>query len=256
MGNDTADKETPDDKAKKAIASIVKGSEGVDTWENVTYKIDDNNNLIFKGTAYFKSFNDMQIGSSVKSDKRNLLKIDKDSMTLTWAKETGDASVEKTEPPKLSEKELAAAVNMTQAQMRQSAAMMGAMLKGFKNESVYHLPGKIQKINNFKKINDNTVSMSIDGEKIMAVMNEFANDKKAITDAVKKGRNIQQDGPEDDFMNKKMFGQTGPVSVTVTGLKPIFDYSKAVKAAEKKYPAMCKELGIDKIEPPVKMKPF
>ena len=56
MGNDKEDKETPDEKAKKEIASILKGSEGVDTWENVTYKIDDNNNLIFKGTAYFKSF--------------------------------------------------------------------------------------------------------------------------------------------------------------------------------------------------------
>ena len=238
--------EPPEEKAKKEVAEILKNSKGVDAWEDVSYSIDDADNLVFKGTAYFKSYNNAVIGGQMKTEKSSQVKIDSTGMTVSWKqdkKKMGKPVPDKAaEPVQLSEKELAKQVRKTQLQLRQTLAMMGPMLGGFKDEITFRLPGRIDKLNNFKKIDDNTVSIAIDGEKILKVMQEFANDQDAIAKAVKQG---EKDGPGDDYMNAKIFGNNGPIEAHASKLKPQFDYQKAVAEAEKKFPEMCKKIGIE-----------
>jgi len=242
-------KEDPESKAKKEVTNILKNSKGIDAWEDVSYMVDDvDNTLKFKGTAYFKSYNDALIGGSVKSEKNSSVKVDKKGITVAWEKPKKNAGMPASKstpkPAKLSDAEVAKKVKQSQAQLRQMTAMMGPMIAGFKDEVIFHLPGKIDKINNFKKVDDNTVSISIDGEKMLKVMQDFAKDKEAIAKTIKAGRNIQKDGPDDEYMNKKIFGNSKPIEAHASKLKPQFDYKKAVAKAKKNFPAMCKKLGV------------
>lgn len=243
--NGKEQKDDPEEKAKKAIADIIKNSKGVDAWEEVSYVVGDETNLKFKGTAYFKSFNDVKVDSPGFDNSSKVI-VDKKGLTITWKKEKkkgmGRPSPDnKTLPVKLSDKELARKVRKTQAEMKQSLAMMGPMLSGFKDEVIFHLPGKIDKFNNFKKVDSNTVSLSFSGEEAIKVMQEFAKDKKAIAESIKAGN----DGPSDEYMNKMLFGNEKEIMAHTKNMKTQFDYNKAVKKAKKNFPAMCKKLGVE-----------
>ena len=248
MGGDQP-KEDPEAKAKKEVTKILKDSKGIDAWEDVSYMVDDiDNSLKFKGTAYFKSYNDAAIGGSVKSEKKSKIEINDKGITVVWEKPEKNMGMpgeeSKPKPVKLSDAELTKKVKQSQAQLRQMTAMMGPMIAGFKDEVIFHLPGKIDKITNFKKVDDNTVSISIDGEKMLKVMQEFAKDKEAIAKTIKAGNDIKKDGPDDAYLTKKLFGSEKPVEAHASKLKPQFDYKKAVAKAKKNFPAMCKKLGV------------
>ena len=243
-------KESPKENAKKEVEKILADSTGVDAWENVSYKIGENGSLIFTGTAYFKSYNKVKIGGSLQTGNNTTLKTANGKMSLIWGK-VQDAKDNTPKPVKMSDEEIAKKVKQGQAQLKQMSMMMGPMLANFKEESTFHFPGKIIKINNFKKLNSNSASISISGKQIAKVINEFANDKKAIAKAIKAGRNLQKDGPSDDFMNKKIFGKSGRTEVLVDLGKPQFNYKSAVANARKNYPAMCKKLGIKTVMPVV-----
>lgn len=254
FGNVKAKKKDPKTKAKEEVSKMLEDSPGVDAWEKVSYKIDDADNLIFNGTAYFKSFNDVKIGGSVKSSKNTKLTIGKKTMTLNWTKDKKKGMSPQPQAVKLSDAELKKRIKKGKAQMKQMSGMMGAMLNGFKDKVIYHLPGKITKSNNFKKVNDSTVSLTVDGAKIMKVINDFGQDDKAMAEAIKAGRNLQQDGPSDDYFNEKLFGNKGPILAKVTlDKKAKFNYKAAVKKAKAGQTAMFQKLGLKAPPQPVEL---
>ena len=75
-GESKINKMSPEEAGKKAIIGILKNSKGVDVWENVSYEVDDNEKLIFKGTAYVKSFKDLLIRGELEAKKKVRLKND------------------------------------------------------------------------------------------------------------------------------------------------------------------------------------
>ncbi|NOQ37031.1 MAG: hypothetical protein GQ569_14260 [Methylococcaceae bacterium] len=238
---------TAEEKAKKAVKNILENSDGVEVWEDVSYKVNDENKLVFKGTAYFKSFNELHIGGNLKSGKNVTLKQDDKGMLLTWEKEEDKKSAANFK--KLTEQEIDEQVKKSQLEGKQFIAMMSVMLKGFKDEVIFHLPGQIDKINNVEKINENSASLTIDGDKILAVVEALLEDTDALRKAAEEGRDLQKDGPSDDYFNQKVFGNTGHSVIHVSGeMVPLFDYEKEVAAAKKAFPEMSKKLGLSTAE--------
>ena len=59
--------EKPEDQARGQVDKILTESSGVSVWKDVTYKINDDGKLHFKGTAYFKKFLRLQLGEKMQS---------------------------------------------------------------------------------------------------------------------------------------------------------------------------------------------
>lgn len=247
MQNDDAKKPTPEEKAEKEVKAILEHSDGIDAWMDVSYKINDLGKLEFKGTAYFKSINDVKIGGTIKSSNNVKVETSKDAMTVTWAGKLNKKPIveSRKKPENLTEAQINKQIQVNQARLKQMQGMMSAMLTGFKDETVLHLPGKITDINNMQQVNDNTAELIIEGDKILKIMKEFSNDKQAMRQAIEQGENIKQ-GPPDSFIAKKMFGEDGDVIVKTSGeLKPQFDYEKEVGIAKKAFPELCTKLGLE-----------
>lgn len=236
----------PEDSAKKEAQTILDNSKGVDVWKDISYQSNSDGKFVFKGTAYFKSFNDLQIAGSSKSDKNITLKQDTNSLSLNW-KQTEKPTKEKS--VQLSEEEISKKTKQTQLEMQQSLKMMELFLKDFKDEVIFHLPGKINKINNLNKIDDNTASLSINGEEILKLMNAFVENADEIEKAVKEGRNVN----DKEFLQKYLIGNGSnllengePSVVEVSGeMQPLFGYNEEVIEAKKDFPAMSKKLGLN-----------
>ncbi len=236
----------PEDSAKKEAQTILDDSKGVDVWKDISYQASDDGKFVFKGTAYFKSFNDLQIGGSSKSNKDVTLKQDANSLSLNWV-QTEKPTKEKSVP--LSKEEISKKTKQTQIEMRQSLKMMEIFFKDFKDEVIFHLPGKIDKINNLSKVDDNTASLTINGEEILKLMNAFVENADEIEKAVKEGRNVN----DQEFLQKYLMGSGSnllendePPVVGVSGeMQPLFDYNEEVAKAKKDFPAMSKKLGLN-----------
>lgn len=245
MGDDK-EKSSSETLAKKEVESILKNSGGVETWKDVSYHIDGDSKLVFKGTAYFKSFNDLDVGGDLKSGKNVTLEKDADGMLLTWQKDEAEASNGAENIP---EEEMDKKVEAFQLEIKQFIGMMELMLKGFKDELTFHLPGKIARFNNVEKIADNSVSVNIDGDQMLAVLKELSEDTEAMRKAVEEGRNLKEDGVSNDYFNKKIFGNEGYSEVQVSGdMEALFDYEKEVAAAKEAFPEMTAKLGLEPIE--------
>lgn len=239
--------ESPDEKAKKEVQSMLENSEGVDAWENVSYKINDIGKLEFEGTAYFKSFDKLKLGGSLKSGKDVELTTSKGKMKLAFIsdKKKKNALKKPASTKKLTGAALDKQVKIEQAKLQQMLGMMGAVLGSFKDTMIYHFPGKISTVRGFKKVDDKSIELVLDGEKIIKAMKEFAADKKAIRAAISSGKDLKE-GPPENYMNKKIFGSSELPEVVVSGkMKPAFDYDKSVAKAKKAFPAMCKKLGLE-----------
>lgn len=242
---DSSNKTSPEDMATKEAQMILDESKGVDVWKDITYQTSNDGKFVFKGTAYFKSFNNLQIGGSSKSDKNITLNQDAKTLSLIWKKTETEG---KKKPEQLSEEEISKKTKQTQMEMQQSLKMMELFLKDFKDEVIFHLPGSIDKINNLNKINDNTASLTVNGEEVLKLMKAFVDNADEIEKAIKEGQNVN----DQEFLKKylvgssnTLFGNDEPPVIRVSGeMSPLFDYHEEVDEAKKDFPAMSKKLGL------------
>ena len=104
MGDEDED---PKEKAKKAAASIVSDTEGIEMWKDVSYKLLEDGRTYFKGTGYFKNVAKIKF-ENLGDAKVILKKTTKGSLVLDV--EMGDKDdeddEEKTEQPKLTEAQM------------------------------------------------------------------------------------------------------------------------------------------------------
>lgn len=239
-GNSDAD---PEAAMKSAIADVLEDSKGVDVWKDVTYKRLDDGRINFKGTAYFKSLNELKI------QNQTLLEF-------TWAtdaagkgelklkqEKSDDDGEEKEEPKVLSDAERTAKVKEERAKFQQSKAMVAAMLGTMQQSVLFHLPGEPTEVSNFSK-REKSLAIKMDGGKLLTSMETLMADDTYLS----ANGNISEDGPAfDDGLNQMLFGTKGPVRAVVAQAKvPAFDYAAEVAAAQEGFAATRSALGVAK----------
>jgi hypothetical protein len=251
MGEPDAPKPGPDAVLKDFGKKTMDDAQGVETWSDVTLGMADDGRMKFKGTAYFKDVTKLHVGQSESPGGGGLTwaKDPKGGMILSMAmdpdkeKPKGPAA----KAPAMTDEELAKAVEQAKMQWQQMKPMMQMMLAKMKIENVFHLPGTLAEVTGFKKGADGSVSIAIEGAKVLEVMDKQMADEAYVKAALKAGKNPIEDKPSDEVM-EKAFGFKGTLSARVTGdLKPLFDYAKEVKAAKDAYPKMIEKLGLDKV---------
>lgn len=231
LGSDKLD----DIQMKKEVRETLEKSQGVDAWRDVSYRIEPDGRIYFKGVAYFKNINDLDLdkGCDVRWNKAG------DDMVLKFV----NRNEEEDEPPspkavKLTDAEVQQRVRAMRDEWTHSKPLMESMMNTLKINAVFQLPGKVALVQNLKKVNDSTISFLLDGAKMVSAIDQLmSNDSWMKTKAKEGAFEAPEDGPPMGAdVNELTFGQKGDVAAKVTGdLKPLFDYAAESTAAQADY---------------------
>ena len=252
MGGEPSD---PQAQLRKSVKEILSQSKGVDTWKDISYKPTDDGRMYFKGTAYFPDINELNIHTpGFSSDMK--LHFTRDisgeiTIELKSEKQAEEGGAVETLVPEIPEAQLDNDVKQAKLQYNQTKPMMQGFLSTLKSETILHLPGGIKEISNFKKVDARTVSIALDGSRMLEFMDKMMQDEDWLKEQIRAGKDPLQDGPEGDLaMNEMLFGERAPVRVVLArGAQPLFDYDAEVTAARANYENMLKALGLEEAEP-------
>jgi len=262
MGLPDATRPDKNEMLKSFGKSAIEDAPGVETWADISLGTTDDGRMKFKGTAYFKDVTKIQVAQGEEGGGVAWAKDPKGGMILRMAmgpdKDQGKGQDKdqpkpvEAKPPAMTDAELAEAVQQAKAQWLQTKPMIQAMLGKMKMEAVFHLPGTLGEVSGFKKGANGSVSLVIEGAKLLEAMEKQMTDDATLKAAIKAGKNpMGGENPPDEVMEKAL-GIKGPMTARVTGdLKPLFDYDKEVKAAKEAYPKMVERLGIGEAPDPM-----
>jgi hypothetical protein len=248
MGNEDADEE---EKLQAAIAGIIKNSKGVDAWKDVSFKSLDDGRMWFRGTAYFKKIEDLEIqNQSMLSFSWKNLGGGKGELTMDLKKSDDTAAKPKADADKLTAEERAKKLKQERAKFKESKPMLAAMLGGLKQTARFRLPGKPGARTNFKPGEGGSIQIEFVGEKMIATLEKLMADDEWL---MKNGFDAQSPPDMDAVLAGGLFGEKAPVKAAVTdATKPMFDYAAEVAAARKQADELQKKLGVVSVAAPAK----
>lgn len=240
----------PQAQLKQAVKQILQQSQGIDTWEDISYRMTNDGRMYFKGTAYFPNINTLGFkGAGFESDTGLNFTKDPSGQIIIELKGQQPEGPKPT-VPQIPEDQVDNLVKQAKQQYSQTRLMMQGILSGLKTEIILHLPGPIQQISNFQKVNDTTARLVIEGAKILQVMDEMMQDEAWLKEQIRKGKDpLSGAGEEDLAMNEKLFGERAPIRLVAASTTPRFDYGAAVAAAKANYDVMLKQLALTEPEP-------
>jgi hypothetical protein len=227
--------------ASRQVKELLEKSRGVDAWSNVSYEKTKDGRIAFKGTAYFPKITELDLetfgkeASFTKQGNSLVLQIEE--------REEGD-----TPPAKPTESEIKTQIEQSKKEWQQMKAMMGPMLEKIKQELIYKLPSSIETSMNMKKIDASTVSVQMDGAKLIAAMDSMMADDAWLKKQAEAGRlGPGGSGPAVDAeVNARIYGERGPIMVKISGTAtPQFDYKKESEAAKAEHTKFLEKLSKD-----------
>lgn len=237
---------------------VLKNAAGIDTWKDIEFKKLEDGKNYFKGTAYFKDINMVRFKNISMMDSVSFHKDGKNNLVIELNHE--DKSGPKAETKSaLSKEDLDKAVGEQKAQFQQMKPMMAAFLGTMKTEITFQLPGKIEKMNNFKKNKDGILSISFAGQKFLDAFDKLMADESWWRQQVLSGSDMQKRPPSGFEVNEQLFGEKGPVRATFKGkFETFFDYTKEMTDAQANYDVMIAALGLaeEVIKPAEKIENF
>lgn len=223
---------------------VLKNSAGIDTWKDIEYKKTDDGKNFFKGTAYFSDitkvrFKNISMLDSINfyKDAQNNLILEMNSESKTEQKTSAKAT--------LSSEEVDKFVTEQKSQFAQMKPMMGAFLGTMKTDISFQLPGKIEKVNNFKMDKSGLLRVSFNGQKLLDALDKLMANEEWWRAQALAGSDLQKGPPSGFEMNEQLFGEKGPVRASSKGkFKAFFDYATEMAAAQAAFDAMITTLGL------------
>ena len=233
-------KPDPKSQMKKTVLEILKQSEGVTVWKDVSYSLLDDGRTRFVGTAYFKDIRQLELHNMQMFKFAWSTSGGKGVLALR-SEEKGKHKQEMTEA------EIQAAIARQRAEFNRNKPLMTAFVVQLKAEATVRLPGAVTEKSNFAPGTDaQTLTIGFTGAKMLAAMDVLLKDDAAMRKIVMAGEKVGEGkASQTDEANEVLFGQKGPVRAVATGMKPQFDYATEVAQARKGYRAMLKKLGLE-----------
>lgn len=237
---------------KETVKDLLNLDEGLDkglldTWQNVSYRITDANQLHFKGTAFFNDVN----ACSAMFSMSPFLYYENDNGDMTLEIQFFEMDQDQTTLEiNISDEEVAQQIKEAKLEYKQMLDEENLLIfQKINYNTIIHLPGKITEISNFKKLDSNSVQIKFKGSKFLKLFDTIMADDKLMEKNVRMGyepldyRYLPQ-------MNKILFGHDGPVKVTFKNKFQLFNYNKEMSAAKENYNKMLKDLNLESDEPP------
>ena len=241
--------DTSPEALQAAIARIVTDSKGVDAWTDVSFKRLEDGRMWFRGTAYFKKLDELEIPN------QSMLQFawknqggGKADLTLNLKK--SDNPKTKPDAAKLTPEERAKKIKDERAKFQQSKPMFAAMLGSLKQTVSFRLPGKVESSSNFKPTATGVLGLTFEGAKMIDALEKLMADDAWLE---KHGFDAQNTPELDAELGGLLFGEKAPVKASVSGASaPLFNYAAEVATALKGAEKLQKQLGAVSIAPPAK----
>jgi hypothetical protein len=246
--NPMEDDQTPDEKLKGAVRSILEESEGVEAWRNVSFRMLEDGRGFFGGTAYFPKVAELKF-HNLGNAKMKLVREEMSRMNfeIAYGGKTEEEDGKKKPSVELSdeetEKELVRAKHGYTHELR---PMLVALLANMREEMLFLLPGAVREDSNLKADVNGNIPFVFDGSRMIEVVDQVFEDDELLRREIKSGSDVLNDNPSsgEDFQ-EKVFGVRPPFSAVLSGpFYPLFDYREEVEAAKANYAALTKDLGI------------
>jgi hypothetical protein len=245
-----SENDTSEEALQAAIAKIISSSKGVDAWTDVSFKRLEDNKMWFRGTAYFKKLDELEIPN------QSMLQFawknqggGKAELALNL-KKSENPTPKKADDATLTAEQRAKKIKDERAKFQQSKPMFSAILGGLKQSVSFKLPGKIESSSNFKPTSPGVLGLDFEGAKMIDALEKLVNDDAWLA---KNGFDAQASPEMDSELSGLLFGEKAPVKATVSGAStPLFDYAAEVATALKGVEALQKKLGAVSIAPPAK----
>jgi hypothetical protein len=246
---------------REAITKFLAETPGVTAFKDVTVKWTHDGKLHMVGTAYFERLEDLdkkadnapKDGFNMQSPNfRSSFKValdkDKGTMRITAKNDSVkegvnplEAAGESVDFAKMTDKEIDEHLLAQRVEWQKVRPLMEMMFNDLKVKAVLHLPGDIVEVKGFHKEGKRTVSQTLEGKAIMAVLKKIMMIDRDEVKKLAAGKN-----------EKDLLALIGPMAqwadcaVTVNNLgAPQFDFDKEVREARAAYPALRKALGLD-----------
>lgn len=239
---------TPEQKAKSAVANIFENSQGVSAWKDVSYKVTDEGEIQFRGTAYFDDLNRLEL---------KMGGFDSNVLTPSWSVENGTVTVKcalsdddkpakaKNKKPAWSEmtpKQQKLAMAKARRGMMQMKGMLGGIAGEMSTTRTFRLPAAAKQSTGFKKTGDKQFSVAQSGEMMLKGIDKVLADEK-LMQRLAVDFDLKESPPAE--VMQQVFGISADPSVSFpASAAPAFDYKKELAAAQKAAPAMMKKLGL------------
>ncbi len=230
----------PELLARGVARNILKKSEGVAAWTDVSSGIADDGRVLFRGTAYFGDLTRVEIEGDPfplsilkpsltnKGDGRLIvdLQLGDVSKDVPGVEKLGRGTRGPPAPPTTEETE---GVVKDKVAYQAAKPILTAFLSTMRTEMIIRVPGEVEKVTNFRARDDGTLALTFDGPKFLAILDQLvardAAEWRNVVDALS-----NEEDPEGDLhwrFNELLFGERGPVRVVVkSDGTPVFDYTK------------------------------
>jgi len=225
------------------VRTIMDGSEGIAVWKDAIYRLTDQGQIQFRGTAYFPDITKLRIraGSFRESMVLGYGKDASGRLAMTiyahhGPREPNDGGQQAVE---LTDQEVQERIRLERLQFNSRKATLMQIFGNLMIERTFHLPGQVGQMSNFKAVGPRGVQLTLRGTDVIAAMEKTLADEQWLSSQIRAGRQPLQEGPDELTFNELVFGQRGPVRVVLKEqAAPQFDYAAEVAAARQAAPAM------------------
>lgn len=235
------DEPDPATQLKELTQETLQNAKGIEAWSDVTTEISDDGKLHFKGTAYFKDIN------KVSFERENVntspgISINCNNGLLTLEMEDGQEEDTSSElPENLTDEQIQQIIKQQRLKYNQSKPLMQSILANLKQTNIVHFDGQIQQAVNFQQ-NDDTVSLELDGKKLIEYMDTFMADDKKIEQMIRAGKTMEESDFEGFY--EYLGGEPAQPRAVIQLTGSVFDYKTQVKKAKDVYDAMIQSLSL------------
>jgi len=236
-----SDKKDPEKALKQAVKDFLSKTKGVEAWKDVSYSTRDDGRIHLVATGYFPDL------SKVELQQANFLSCslvpgEKGSLVLQVKGENKKKGPKPEAPGALTPEEKAKRIAKAKGEFQQGKGMLTAFLSGLRHEATFALPGRLESSVNLKKLEGGLLGVTLDGKKLLAVLEDLGNNEAFFEKQVMKPG---EDPFADESFNQGLYGEKGPVRAVVAGpFKPRFDYAAELAQAKASQDALYKGLGL------------
>ncbi|MGI8604635.1 MAG: hypothetical protein ACR2OZ_16815 [Verrucomicrobiales bacterium] len=233
------------DPGKELLVQILRGTEGVEVWSDVSHEQTADGKTKISATGYFPDINKFKMsaggGRSGSNQASTLVsKKEGDDWIIEVAAPDLAPSAEKQVAPasKKSPEQIKAVVQQAQQQWQATKGFMAPMVQDAKLRTAVVLGGTIKSSTGFSKESENTALMQFNGTKIIDAIDNMVMDPTVAEEAAAKGGDLMSSLRDQKRMQKVIMesltdGQGMPRLVATVG-SPVFDYKAEVEAAKSK----------------------
>jgi hypothetical protein len=228
------------DMGKEVALQLLRGTQGIDTWADLTHETAADGKTQVNGTAFFKDINKLQMSAGEQAGGASAGALTStrsgDSWTVSVGLVGGDSAPSAaSEGAKLSAEQVKTAMQQAQAQWEASKSLVAPMVEGAKITTTVKAGGTVKETVGFAKVDDQTASMSFGGAKVISAIDAMMNDPKIMEEALAGGDAMgvlrDQKRMQKTIMESLTEGKGMP-KVELTPGAPAFDYAAEVAKAK------------------------